>query len=51
MVLRVSEWAMLAFILAIIVAGLFGPWVISAILLAVCAGCWGMARLSGEEER
>ena len=45
-----AEGAMAAFILAIIIAGFFGPWVISLILGAVCVGCLGAWRLSGGGE-
>ena len=43
---RFAEWAMIAFILATIVAGLFGPWLISLFLAALCAGCWWASRRS-----
>lgn len=45
-----AEGAMVAFILAIIVAGFFGPWVISVLLGAVCVGCLGLKRTSDGEE-
>jgi len=35
---------MIAFIVATIVAGLFGPWLISLFLAALCAGCWWASR-------
>jgi hypothetical protein len=41
---RFAEWAMIAFIIATIVAGLFGPWLISLFLAALCAGCWWASR-------
>ncbi|MFZ9502441.1 MAG: hypothetical protein ACO27F_12820 [Beijerinckiaceae bacterium] len=41
---RFAEWAMVAFIVATIVAGLFGPWLISLVLAALCGGCWWAAR-------
>ncbi len=47
---NLAEGAMIAFILAIIVAGFFGPWVISLILGAVCVGCIGLKRMSGGGE-
>lgn len=37
---------MMFFIVAVIVAGLFGPWLISLILAAVCGGCWYAGRPS-----
>ncbi len=41
---------MIAFIVAIIIAGFFGPWVISLMLAAVCVGCIGLKRMSGGGE-
>jgi hypothetical protein len=46
MVGSLAEGAMVAFILAIIVVGFFGPWVISVMLGAVCLGCIGLRRMS-----
>jgi hypothetical protein len=45
-----TEAAMAAFIVAIIVAGFFGPWVISVMLGAVCVGCIGYKRMTGGGE-
>jgi hypothetical protein len=50
MVGNLTERAMMGFILAIIIAGFFGPWVISLILGAVCVGCLGLKFMSGGEE-
>lgn len=44
-----GEGAMIVFIVAIIIAGFFGPWVISLLLGGVCVGCLGYSRLSGGE--
>lgn len=41
---RFAEKAMALFIVGIIIAGLFGPWLISLILAALCAGCWYACR-------
>ncbi|MDB5570716.1 MAG: hypothetical protein JWN93_1899 [Hyphomicrobiales bacterium] len=41
---RFLEKAMTSFIGAIIVLGLFGPWLISLLLAAVCGGCWYAGR-------
>ncbi len=46
MIANIAEGAMVGFIVAIIIAGFFGPWVISVILGAVCVGCLGMKRMS-----
>jgi hypothetical protein len=46
----VAEGAMAAFILAIIIAGFFGPWVISVFLGVVCVGCIGARSLWGGGE-
>ena len=46
MVANLTEGAMVAFIVAIIIAGFFGPWVISLMLGAVCVGCLGLKRMS-----
>jgi hypothetical protein len=50
---RFAEKAMIAFILATIVAGLFGPWLISLLLAFLCAGCWWASRRAprGPESR
>lgn len=45
-----AEGAMVAFIVAIIIAGFFGPWVISLILAAVCVGCLGFKRMNDGRE-
>jgi hypothetical protein len=50
MIANFAEGAMVAFIVAIIIAGFFGPWVISLMLGAVCLGCIGMRRMSGGGE-
>ncbi|MBX9758680.1 MAG: hypothetical protein K2Y29_07865 [Beijerinckiaceae bacterium] len=50
MLANVGEVAMVGFIVAIIIAGCFGPWVISLILGAVCVGCLGLKSMSGGEE-
>lgn len=44
------EGVMIAFIVSIIIAGFFGPWVISLMLTAVCLGCIGLKRMSGGGE-
>ena len=41
---RFAEKAMVGFIVFIIVVGLFGPWLISLFLAALCAGCWYACR-------
>jgi hypothetical protein len=41
---RFAVWAMIAFIIATIVVGLFGPWLISLFLAVLCAGCWWASR-------
>ena len=41
---RFAEKAMVGFIVLIIVVGLFGPWLISLFLAALCAGCWYASR-------
>ncbi len=41
---RLLEKAMASFIGAIIVVGLFGPWIISLLLAAICGGCWYAGR-------
>ncbi len=46
MALSFMEGAMVAFILAIIIVGFFGTWVMSLMLGAVCLGCLGARRLS-----
>ena len=43
---RVAEGVMMSFIFGVIVAGLFGPWLISLFLTAVCGGCWYAGRPS-----
>lgn len=45
-----AERAMVAFIVAIIIAGFFGPWVISLMLALVCIGCVGLKRMNGGRE-
>ncbi len=50
MIANRSEGVMIAFIVAIIIAGFFGPWVISLMLGAVCVGCIGLKRMSGGGE-
>ena len=49
MIANAVEGVMVAFILAIIIAGFFGPWVISLMLGAVCVGCIGLAKMGGGE--
>lgn len=39
-----AEWIMSAFIGAVIVAGFFGPWVISLVLSIIMLGVWGSRR-------
>lgn len=41
------EKIMLAFIIAVIVAGLFGPWFISLMMSAVLLAAWKMRRKRG----
>jgi len=49
MVAGYGDMAMIGFILVTIVAGFFGPWVISLLLGALCVGCWGLGRLNDGE--
>lgn len=49
MIASVAEGVMVGFIVAIIIAGFFGPWVISLMLGAVCLGCLGMRSANGGE--
>ncbi|HEY8580076.1 MAG TPA: hypothetical protein VIL72_09340 [Beijerinckiaceae bacterium] len=44
MTAKLGEKAMIGFIVAIIVMGLFGPWLISLLLAIVCGGCWWATR-------
>lgn len=50
MLARYGEKAMMLFIVAIIVLGLFGPWLISMLLAVVCGGCWYAARSCARAE-
>lgn len=44
MFVRFAEKAMVSFIVGVIILGLFGPWLISLFLAALCGGCWYASR-------
>lgn len=44
MIVRFAEKAMVGFIVGVIILGLFGSWLISLFLAALCAGCWYACR-------
>ena len=50
MIANRSEGVMVAFIVAIIIAGFIGPWVFSLMLGTVCVGCLGLKRMGGGGE-